>query len=764
MVETQMGSSSFWNSLKCLCSAHGWSYAIFWRSNPPNSLLLSVEDAYYEEQLGLEITKTIPQLHFLAEGIVGQVAFTGKHKWIFSDTQTQEWNLTTGVFEGLDYCELDSDLRQQFSSGIKTIAVISVQPLGVVQFGSTQKILEREEVLKQTQRLFMETENLDIVDAPANMVLPWDYANYDLSGLLASENLCSWNLNPEEDNNIFNEGIRNACFSTSMDDSLLSPTCKNQGDGITSLHDESSCLSDQLTTAAEAQMVLSEKDSFEVLLNPNSYVKNPCFVTQCSEVSLASSSMAQDVTAEDSVLTSLYSMNRSMHGSFQDKLGNSLESMHNPFAQSLHELSQMPTEDLSELCSVDDLCQRFGSSPEQSTCATNTPLENSLVQSMEFNPTCVALSSDPLKNLSDGRQTSTLINAFESNTSLDFAGEFWRNMIAPMVKSATDITASSEWKSELKNTVTPNAIKKGLFAELGIEELLNGGSSFEDQISTTTKKRKTDSSGSTHPVSNLDKANHLEHKKEMFPKSVVGSWMDHGNCFNGVKLVPQKPEESTKVSRKRARPGESTRPRPKDRQQIQDRIKELRGIIPSGGKCSIDSLLDRTIKYMVFLQSVTKYADKLQEPKSPKLIEEANSVVEKKKSVGESDIKGGGGSGGVTWAFEVAGQKMACPIIVEDMNQPGQMLIEMLCEDQGLFLEIAEIIRGFGLNILKGKMEIRDNKLWGHFIVEATNRHVTRIDVFWYLVQLLPQTSSVSSEMDNHHQKTDMALPAMAMT
>lgn len=39
-----------------------------------------------------------------------------------------------------------------------------------------------------------------------------------------------------------------------------------------------------------------------------------------------------------------------------------------------------------------------------------------------------------------------------------------------------------------------------------------------------------------------------------------------------------------KANRKRSRPGESPRPRPKDRQMIQDRIKELREIVPNGAK------------------------------------------------------------------------------------------------------------------------------------------------------------------------------------
>lgn len=36
-------------------------------------------------------------------------------------------------------------------------------------------------------------------------------------------------------------------------------------------------------------------------------------------------------------------------------------------------------------------------------------------------------------------------------------------------------------------------------------------------------------------------------------------------------------------------------------------------------QCSIDSLLDRTIKYMLFLQSVTKYADELKQSDEPKV-------------------------------------------------------------------------------------------------------------------------------------------------
>ena len=44
----------------------------------------------------------------------------------------------------------------------------------------------------------------------------------------------------------------------------------------------------------------------------------------------------------------------------------------------------------------------------------------------------------------------------------------------------------------------------------------------------------------------------------------------------------------------------------------------------------------------------------------------------------------------------------------------------MICEEKGLFLEIAEIIRSLGLTILKGIMESHEDKVWAKFFVEAS--------------------------------------------
>ncbi|GAB2282267.1 hypothetical protein Dimus_016817 [Dionaea muscipula] len=75
---------------------------------------------------------------------------------------------------------------------------------------------------------------------------------------------------------------------------------------------------------------------------------------------------------------------------------------------------------------------------------------------------------------------------------------------------------------------------------------------------------------------------------------------------------------------------------------------------------SIDSFLECTIKHMLFLQNVTKHADKI------------NSTRTK-----------------------------------------------LLCENYDHFLDIAEAIRGIGLNILKGTTDGHGDKTWMHFIIES---------------------------------------------
>nr|XP_043622409.1 transcription factor LHW-like [Erigeron canadensis] len=290
--------------------------------------------------------------------------------------------------------------------------------------------------------------------------------------------------------------------------------------------------------------------------------------------------------------------------------------------------------------------------------------------------------------------------------------------------------------NDVGNESTVLGPSNGLFSNLGIDELLEGISSTSHAIPSEAKRRKTENS--IWAMSSLQTILH---------KSEPGLWIGNGHGMNHLsKDSPTKKKvEPPNATKKKAKQG--TRPRPKDRQQILDRMAELRELIPNGDKMSIDCLLDRTIKHMLFLQSVTKYADRI------KHADELKGNKDKDPS-----------SNGATWAYELGNQTMVCPLIVEDLSTPGQMLIEILCEDHGFFLEMVDVIRGFGVTILKGVLEARD-KIWGRFIVEAeAKRRVTRHQIFSALVQLLQVTcvdvtqahSKVMEErnqlLDNYHQ------------
>ncbi|TQD96411.1 hypothetical protein C1H46_017906 [Malus baccata] len=758
-----MGESSVVRErLRSLCVGNGWSYGVFWRFDHINSMLLTMGDAYYEDHVGAVIENMLSQVHILGEGVIGQTAFTGKHQWMHSDVHGGGWNPCTSL-ERQDIFQDCSEFGCQFSSGIKTIATISVEPQGVIQLGSTEKIMERLEVVDETKRLFQEVENLD--------------------GLIPLENA------PSSMNNETND--LNELFA-----SLISPENSNNGDVALNPGDKCNDHRGNIISAVGFQSTSSD--------DIGATDTTPWFSTWCTESSILTSfepQLASEIILHDSfescrdtvqniqvdsAFTSLADFEKPIQGSCGYQMNNQ-QSLHGfPVEFNPADLST----DLSKLYQLDDLSQWFATSPEQNFNAMATALNgdfsqvkestsvlSSLVKGDNFidvpiqHPANSIQSSITNPFSADGHEKSVIVQSVENGSfdglGADFAcgqvGKCWEDTIMPAVNGGYLATGTALTKcfSESEITGSMPGPRTGLFSKLGLEEILNGKSTtssslkctLEDQ-SSTTRKRKSECLSvnsnqvqlprlagldrSTHLANsfyNLDNTNRLAPKKDFIPKSQVGLWIDDSysvNAKSGVQDKQQKAEEHTKNTRKRARPGESTRPRPKDRQQIQDRIKELRGIIPTGGKCSIDSLLDRTIKYMVFLQNVVKYADKLKQTHEPKLIGKENGVVLKDN---------GTKCGGNTWALAVEGQTVVCPIIVEDLDQPGQMLIEMLCEEQGFFLEIADIIRGFGLNILKGVIESREDKIWARFIVEAT-RHVTRLDVFWSLVRLLQQTTT----------------------
>ena len=95
--------------------------------------------------------------------------------------------------------------------------------------------------------------------------------------------------------------------------------------------------------------------------------------------------------------------------------------------------------------------------------------------------------------------------------------------------------------------------------------------------------RDCDFSGEQH-TSNMISFNASD---DGLPLKPVLSFCTEGMPSDSTHISQSKKSEVlSKVTRKRARPSESTRARPKDRQQIQDRVRELRELVPEGSKVS----------------------------------------------------------------------------------------------------------------------------------------------------------------------------------
>ncbi|XP_068634706.1 transcription factor LHW-like [Aristolochia californica] len=783
--------------LRTLCCNNEWLYGILWRARSRDSMLLVPEEAYCDEHIAVVIEKMLHQVHVLGEGIIGQVAYSGKHRWIFSDTYRADMNQEDLVNNHAGFQDT-AEWNQQFLAGMKTIALIPVSPQSVLQFGSHQKIGETLEFVHHTKNMFLQLESLR-------------------EPFLSGTHYKAYNSSYDGLDESFASIIATTNASTSYQDIKLQyPPTLSSGALPSGLPHES------MKTCASAQVILQSPNMHSPQIVQESRSDANHLGPSSPTSNTRSSAVSSLVSIEQQLLTSI-----SFHGPPSVAATSSIAI--GPFQNAMSNFSVLPSRPIDTVCNAtrnaglgvmelvnegqtqfQEESTSFQSIQERSKLQEPTLVNHHTNKTPQWTPSvqvnsCLTIPHDgdilqalgvssvssefarldsisatmdqvvkkpsfsnsvnPLAEIYDGKEVSD--NLFESLGDLSNCQQLegWDDIPLPIgSNNLSSVSACvSECISEL-DVGTANDSCKGFLRGFGVEHLLDAvvthvnpapkhNSDNHSSISTIAKAGS--SSGYQNPVplpgfcglsGSLDsfrpqcsseKAPYTC-QKDALSKSFVSSWISSSYSDSGVTMQPKRSEEPAKSMRKRARPGESTRPRPKDRQQIQDRVKELREIVPNGAKCSIDALLDRTIKHMLFLQSVTKYADKLKQADEPKMINKENGVVLKDNSSGSS--------GGATWAFEVGGQTMVCPIIVEDLNPPGQMLVEMLCEKRGFFLEIAEIIRGFGLTILKGVVEARDDKIWARFVVEA-NKEVTRMDIFLSLVQLLQQTttSSISS-------------------
>lgn len=158
---------------------------------------------------------------------------------------------------------------------------------------------------------------------------------------------------------------------------------------------------------------------------------------------------------------------------------------------------------------------------------------------------------------------------------------------------------------------------KGLFSELISTSLSNSNSTSCSSLTNVqvqdyycglnqSKRRKLDERSSAHSSSSFFPQMMYEEERETVRAPPHNNdpqrslWIDEERSSVGGNW--KKPREEG-VKKKRAKAGESRRPRPKDRQMIQDRIKELRGMIPNGSKVNIKKHLTKFLNKLLRLSN-----------------------------------------------------------------------------------------------------------------------------------------------------------------
>lgn len=251
-----------------------------------------------------------------------------------------------------------------------------------------------------------------------------------------------------------------------------------------------------------------------------------------------------------------------------------------------------------------------------STCNT---YENASVQQLVRNDLFDILGADMTNDIVDGNLESLLTDGpyFDAHKSGAEASS-----VVNMPEAQTDLGSLSEGVSE-----------SGIFSMTAVDNLLDAvvsgtrptsKPSSDDNVSCKTSATRISSSSvpsSSFLNNNFNMLNKKHKDSRGIQKSLVkagvsdsgslmsgcskngagtcsfsnsfygshfSSWVGQGHSIkhdNNVSTGYSKRQDGMiKSNRKRLKPGENPRPRPKDRQMIQDRVKELREIVPNGAK------------------------------------------------------------------------------------------------------------------------------------------------------------------------------------
>ncbi|KAK8506169.1 hypothetical protein V6N13_002807 [Hibiscus sabdariffa] len=736
---SRTASSGLHQILRSLCLNNEWKYAVFWKLKHRARMVLTLEDAYYDnhdqhdpsvnncfrdslenlhsgyhshDPLGLAVAKMSYQVYSLGEGIVGQVAVSGKHQWIFADKHVNS-SCTSFEFSG--------DWQSQFEAGIRTIVVVAVVPQGVVQLGSLNKVFEDAKLVSHIRDVFfsLQYSSLGHIANPIECSMKSSVFEPGLHKKLLDPEVIS--LKKAVDKGPDFSLPEFSQFQKCSDSSFAFPLASNNQKRAVGVEDKHEGHDLSSGGSDETAKLLIPRSNVSVLEHLNQLGRNLINNGECKGEASGwkSSSMGpENVYTNHPVAgsTNLFNVDPQVEqyeddrtfyknflhsaigdavklgglDSYQNEMLDTPESSDVKFQKHLKLGNQ---NDLSELDSINS-SSKFSAGYELYEALGPAFLRKSINTNWQVENTEVGANIEMLEGMSSSQLT------FDSGSE-----NLLEAVVANFCHSGSDIKSE---RSCCRST--PSLVTTGNTPEL-----------------SSQTKHSISSAGYSINQSFLKENNTNRGLSLSTLCSALSSKGFSSACPSSCSEQLERSSEPAKNNKKRARTGENPRPRPRDRQLIQDRIKELRELVPNGAKCSIDSLLERTIKHMVFLQGITKHADKLSKCAESKMHHKGPG------SLGSSNYEKGS-----SWAVEVGSHLKVCSIVVENINKNGQMLVELLCEECSHFLEISEAIRSLGLTILKGVTEARGEKTWICFVVEGQNNRVMhRMDILWSLVQIL---------------------------
>ncbi|KAI8523023.1 hypothetical protein RHMOL_Rhmol13G0042300 [Rhododendron molle] len=591
-------------------------------------------DLHSHDPLGSAVVKMSCHVYSVGEGIIGQVAVAGKHMWIFADKH---------IIDSCSPFEHSDGWHAQFSAGIRTVVVVAVLPYGVVQLGSLNK------------------SDISASSPASGIFIDW-------------HGLSSINRHVNKDKKVF----RAPTFPSFGRPAKHSDIVPLRGD-------LPKTTADAINKDGGLDLLSYEDDDSAILLQSRS----EAFVLdqQKSRTRLHSDRQCEGGTSD---------LEKQGVGS----VDHGAPSSNNSFKENKIYNVVLPANDFGvDISYLQAYLLDFSACNNETAMFIPKPFGMQIQRDLE--DTVFQAESNKMEPMDTAFKFSAGCELYE--------------VFGPVFQKQRSYC---DWEAEKSETGTAIEVSEGLdcssllMADSGSEQLLEAVvanvycgvtdvkseksfcESAKSQLTTEEmpqppcSKNTVGSAGYTFNQAIGERGALCLSSEACGASSFRGFSSRSQSMFSGQLDSAQDP---AKINKKRARPGGNCRPRPRDRQLIQDRIKELRELVPNGSKCSIDSLLERTIKHMIFMQSITKHAEKLNKC--------TKSKVHDKKTVLRGLPTYDHGS---TWAVEVGSVVTVCPIMVENINKNGQMLIEMLCEECSHFLEISEAIRSLGLTILEG--------------------------------------------------------------